>query len=366
MLSPFAACRLCRLPRDSFTPILRSMTFAQTLPPEWAPQAAIMLTWPRRDGDFARHFPAVERNFIAIAQAITRFQNLHVNVAEQGDALQAQLIAAGVPRERLIVHEVSNDDVWARDHGPITVRRGNGFVHLDFTFNGWGNKFSAMRDNALTRKLEQYGAWQSPVETIDFVLEGGALEVDGHGTLLTTERCLLAPTRNPHLNREQIEDVLKAQLGLNRVLWLKHGDLIGDDTDGHIDTIARYCDPTTIAYQACEDPSDAHYEDLAAMEAELRALRDWQGRPYKLVGLPLPAPIVEADDGRRLPAGYANFLIMNGAVLVPIYGQPLDEEALRRLRPLFPDREVIGIDCNALIQQYGGLHCITMQLPAGA
>ena len=340
------------------------MSHRQTLPPEWAPQAAVMLTWPRQDGDFARHFAAVERNFVAIAVAIGRFQNLHVNVAEGADALQARLIAAGVPRERLIVHEVPNDDVWARDHGPITVIRDGRLVHLDFTFNGWGNKFSAERDNALTRKLDQYGAWSAPVETIDFVLEGGALEVDGHGTLLTTERCLLAPTRNPHLSKVQIEDLLKAQLGLDRVLWLRHGDLIGDDTDGHIDTIARYCGPSTIVYQGCDDRSDAHFDDLAAMADELRALRDWQGQPYQLVALPLPAAIHDPDDGRRLPAGYANFLILNGAVLVPVYGQPLDAVALDLIRPVFPDREVIGIDCNALIQQYGGLHCVTMQIPA--
>ncbi len=340
------------------------MSHRQTLPPEWAPQAAVMLTWPRQDGDFARHFAAVERNFIAIAVAIGRFQNLHVNVAEGADALQARLIAAGVPRERLIVHEVPNDDVWARDHGPITVVRDGRLVHLDFTFNGWGNKFSAERDNALTRKLDQYGAWSAPVETIDFVLEGGALEVDGHGTLLTTERCLLAPTRNPHLSKVQIEDLLKTQLGLDRVLWLSHGDLIGDDTDGHIDTIARYCDPSTIVYQGCDDRSDAHFDDLAAMADELRALSDWQGQPYRLVALPLPTAIHDPDDGRRLPAGYANFLILNGAVLVPVYGQPLDAVALDLIRPVFPDREVIGIDCNALIQQYGGLHCVTMQIPA--
>ena len=340
------------------------MSHRQTLPPEWAPQAAVMLTWPRQDGDFARHFDAVERNFIAIAVAIGRYQNVHVNVAEAGDALQARLIGAGVPPGRLIVHEVPNDDVWARDHGPVTVIRDGRLVHLDFTFNGWGHKFSAARDNALTRRLDQYGAWSGPVETIDFVLEGGALEVDGRGSLLTTERCLLAPTRNPHLTKVQIEALLKAQLGLDRVLWLTHGDLIGDDTDGHIDTIARYCDAETIVYQGCDDRSDAHHDDLAAMADELRALRDWQGKPYRLVALPLPAAIHDPDDGRRLPAGYANFLILNGAVLVPLYGQPLDAVALDRIRPLFPARDVIGIDCNALIQQYGGLHCVTMQIPA--
>lgn len=339
------------------------MSLQSFLPPEWAPQSAVMLTWPRRDGDFARHFDAVERNFFAIAGAIARFQGLHVNVAADAEGLRARLLAAGVAADRLTVVEVPNDDVWARDHGPITVVRDGRLVHLDFIFNGWGGKFSAERDNALTRALAARGVLTAPVESLDFVLEGGALEVDGEGTLLTTERCLLAKTRNPSLGKAQIEDVLKQQLGLTRVLWLKHGDLIGDDTDGHIDTIARYCDATTIAYQACEDASDAHYEDLSAMARELEALRDHRGQPYRLVPLPLPAPIFDADTGQRLPAGYANFLILNGAVLVPVYGDALDEEALSRLRPCFPGREVIGIDCKALIQQYGGLHCVTMQFP---
>ncbi|GAC1622890.1 MAG: agmatine deiminase family protein [Nevskia sp.] len=341
------------------------MTSLPFLPPEWAPQSAVMLTWPRRDGDFARHFEAVERNFFAIATAVARFEGLHVNVAEDAEGLRARLLAAGVPAARLAVFQVPNDDVWARDHGPITVVRDSKLVHLDFIFNGWGGKFLATRDNALNGALASIGALHAPVEPVDFVLEGGALEVDGEGTLLTTERCLLAPTRNPTLTRTEIEDFLKLKFGLQRVLWLSHGDLIGDDTDGHIDTVARYCDATTIAYQACENPDDEHHADLDAMAQELAALRDHRGQPYRLVPLPLPEPIFDADDGRRLPAGYANFLILNGAVLVPVYGQPLDAEALRRLRPCFPDREVIGIDCKALIQQYGGLHCVTMQIPLG-
>jgi agmatine/peptidylarginine deiminase len=200
---------------------------------------------------------------------------------------------------------------------------------------------------------------------VDFVLEGGAIESDGLGTLLTTERCLLAPTRNPGLDQAAIEALLKDKFGLQRVLWLRHGDLLGDDTDGHIDTIARFCDAHTIAYQGCEDRDDPHYEDLAAMARELEALRTAEGKPYKLVALPLPAAIHDPDDGRRLPAGYANFLILNGAVLVPIYGdEKNDAVALERLRPCFPDREVLGIECRALIHQYGSLHCVTMQIPA--
>ncbi|MDR3418647.1 MAG: agmatine deiminase family protein [Nevskia sp.] len=335
------------------------------LPPEWAPQSCVMLTWPRCDGDFARHFEAVEHNFLAIAAAIARYENLHVNVTTDVPGLTARLISAGVPRERLRIYELPNDDVWARDHGPLTVIRGGRLVHLDFGFNGWGGKFPAERDNLLTRRLAAAGAWDAPVETVDFVLEGGSIEVDGAGTLLTTERCLLAPTRNPGYDKAGVEAVLKERLGVSRVLWLRHGDLLGDDTDGHIDTIARYCDAGTIAYQACDDRADPHYAELAAMAQELAAFRSAAGKPYRLVPLPLPAAVHDPDDGRRLPAGYANFLIVNGAVLVPVYGDPRhDPLALERLRPCFPGREVVPIECRALIQQYGSLHCVTMQIPA--
>lgn len=337
------------------------------LPPEWAPQSSVMLTWPRRDGDFARHFEAVERNFVAIAVAIARHESLHVNVAEDAPGLAARLVAAGVPNDRLHVYAMPNDDVWARDHGPITVVRDGKLLHLDFTFNGWGGKFPAARDNALTSRLLAVDAWSAPVETVDFVLEGGAIEVDGQDTLLTTERCLLAPTRNPKLDQAGIEQVLKDRFGVSRILWLKHGDLLGDDTDGHIDTIARFSDADTIVYQACEDRDDPHYADLAAMAQELAAFRTAAGKPYKLVPLPLPAAMHDPDDGRRQPAGYANFLIINGAVLVPVYGDTKnDPVALERLRPCFPGRVVVPIECRALIHQYGSLHCVTMQIPAAS
>ncbi len=333
------------------------------LPPEWAPQSAVMLTWPRADGDFAQHFAQVEDNFLRIAAAISRYEPVHINYGLDATSLRVRLATAGAQVDRIRIHAVESDDVWARDHGPITVVRDGRLLHLDFGFNGWGGKFESTRDDALTRELAKLGAWDAPVETQDFILEGGAIEVDGQGTLLTTERCLLAPTRNPHLDRERIEAFLKPRLGVNRVLWLRHGDLLGDDTDGHIDTIARFCDARTIAYQACENRNDAHYEDLAAMEQELRALRTADGQPYRLVALPLPAAMHD-EDGKRLPAGYPNFLIINGAVLVPVYGVPQDEAALAALRPCFPDRDVIGVDCRWLIRQYGSLHCVTMQIPA--
>ncbi|MGH8430707.1 MAG: agmatine deiminase family protein, partial [Solimonas sp.] len=241
--------------------------------------------------------------------------------------------------------------------------------HLDFVFNGWGGKFEAGLDNQITQRLAEQGLWDTLVESIDFVLEGGGIESDGAGTLLTTERCLLAPTRNPQYDKAHIELHLKAWFGLKRVLWLQHGDLLGDDTDGHIDTVARFCDAQTIAYQACDDVGDPHYNDLKAMEVELLALRTLDGEPYRLVPLPLPPAIFDGEQpgqGRRLPAGYPNFLILNGAVLVPTYGVATDEEALRRLRPCFPGREVIGVDCRTLIHQYGSLHCVTMQIPSAA
>lgn len=334
------------------------------LPPEWAPQSAIQLTWPRATGDFAHWFAAVRANFVQLAVVISRFQPVLIGTEEDVTTLRANLIAQGALDHNLRLYPVQSNDVWARDHGPIAVLRDGQPVLLDFTFNGWGGKFESALDNTLTRQLKTLGAFNAPVESTDFVLEGGGIDVDGEGTLLTTERCLLASTRNPQLSKAQIEDELKARLGVTRVLWLKHGDLIGDDTDGHVDTIARFCNATTIAYQACDDARDAHFEDLKALEAELRALTQPNGQPYTLVPLPLP-PAIFDEDGKRLPAGYPNFLILNGAVLMPTYGDAAtDAEALRRLKPHFPNREVMGLDCRALINQYGSLHCATMQLPA--
>lgn len=332
------------------------------LPPEWAPQAAVMLTWPRSDGDFADVFGFVEQNFIEIAVAISKYALVHVNYCEDPGTLRGRLLRAGAEPSNVRVVSILSDDVWARDHGPITVIREGQPVHLDFGFNGWGNKFPSYLDNLITRGLSALGMLWAPVESIDFVLEGGSLEVDGEGTLLTTERCLLATTRNPKHSKESIEDLLRKELGVRRVLWLKHGDLLGDDTDGHIDTLARFVNPATIVYQDCSDVGDAHYEDLAAMAAELRAFRRGDGVPYELVPLPLPRAIYD-ETGRRLPAGYANFLIVNKGVLVPTYGGPEDKVALSRLRSCFPEREVVGVDCQALIQQYGSLHCVTMQIP---
>jgi agmatine deiminase len=236
---------------------------------------------------------------------------------------------------------------------------------LDYEFNGWGGKYAYALDNLITRRLHTQGAFgAAPLETVNLILEGGSIEVDGQGTLLTTARCLLAPTRNHGRTRAQIETTLAEQLGITRFLWLEHGYLAGDDTDSHIDTLARLCDANTIAYVTCDDPADEHYAELQAMEKELQAFRTAAGQPYRLV--PLPWPRARYDDGgARMPATYANFLIINDAVLVPTYDDPADQIALERLRDCFPGRTVIGIDCLPLIYQHGSLHCVTMQIPAG-
>ncbi|MEM1214393.1 MAG: agmatine deiminase family protein, partial [Bacteroidota bacterium] len=256
-----------------------------------------------------------------------------------------------------------SNDTWARDHGPISVFEDGQLRLLDFIFNGWGLKFPANRDNLLTKTLHTWGIYGDlPLEQVGLVLEGGALETDGQGTLLTTRECLLSPNRNPHLEQAALEEKLNETLGVDRFLWLENGRLLGDDTDAHIDTLARFCDAETIAYVHCDDPRDVHYADLQLMEQELQQFRTRRGTPYRLVPLPWP-DACHAQDGNRLPATYANFLIINGAVLVPTYGLPQDQTALQVLQDCFPTREIIGIDCRLLIEQHGSLHCVTMQIP---
>ena len=256
------------------------------------------------------------------------------------------------------------DDTWARDHGFITLIDETGPLLLDFCFNGWGKKFSADQDNRINRGLMKQGVLNGTyTDHLDFVLEGGSIESDGHGTLLTTSECLLSANRNDRLNRADIEERLKSFLHVERVLWLDHGYLSGDDTDSHIDTLARFCPDQTIAYVKCEDRTDEHYEALARMEEQLRTFRTLQDEPYRLVALPMPEAIFD-EDGQRLPATYANFLVVNGAVLMPTYHQPaLDEQARKALQKAFPQHEVVGINCRPLIRQHGSLHCCTMQFP---
>lgn len=338
-----------------------------TLPPEWSPQSAVMLTWPHAHGDWREHLSRVEPVFVQIARVISRHEQLVIAAHDAAHLQHAHgvLRASGADMRRIHLFQAPSNDTWARDHGPITALRGGKPCLLDFTFNGWGGKFEAGLDNQITQRLHELGAFgKTPLETIPFVLEGGSIEVDGAGALLTTSRCLLAPTRNPGVSRQEIETRLKEWLGVERVLWLEHGHLAGDDTDSHVDTLARFCNADTICYVACDDSHDEHYAELKLMQQELKQLHKSDGTPYQLVPLPWPRAKY-GDDGRRLPATYANFLIINRAVLVPTYDDPSDNLALERIRQCFPERDVIGIPCSPLILQHGSLHCVTMQLPAG-
>ncbi len=336
-------------------------------PPEWAPQSGVMLTWPHAQSDWRDHLDLVEPVFVELVQQISLHQKLLISCWNDAHlaAVKIRLTLADVDMNNVLLYAVPSNDTWVRDHGPITVLV-DGVPHLlSFTFNGWGHKFDAALDNQLTQQLHTLGSFgDTPLQTIHFVLEGGGIDVDGAGTLLTTRRCLMAPTRNPHLNQQQIEATLNELLGVDRFLWLDHGYLAGDDTDSHIDTLARFCDAGTITYVACDDPEDEHYTELKAMENELKVFRTRDGQPYTLIPLPWPKAKYD-DDGHRLPATYANFLILNNVVLVPTYADWADKAALVQIKKCFPEREIIAVSCQPLILQHGSLHCVTMQLPAG-
>ena len=310
------------------------------MPAEWEPQSAVQLTWPHEATDWAPILPEITAVYEEMAREIKKREPL------------------------IIVDDIPHNDTWARDHGFITVEevsdlrpQTSDLILLDFCFNGWGEKFEAALDNQINKHLFDRGIVKGQYEPhLDFVLEGGSIESDGKGTVFTTTCCLMAPHRNQPLTQQEIEARLKEYLGAERIVWINHGSLIGDDTDGHIDTLVRICPDDTLLYTGGDDD----HPDLARMEEELKTLRTLDGRPYRLLKLPLPRPIY--DEGERLPATYANYLVVNGAVLVPTYNQPdLDAEAMRIIQQAFPDREIVSINCCAVIKQHGSLHCCTMQ-----
>ena len=316
---------------------------------EWEPQSLVQLTWPHKDTDWAPILPEITAVYEEMAREINKHEGLLIVAPKELTSLLSPLTPHLLP--------FTSNDTWARDHGFITVEENGRLLLLDFCFNGWGEKFEAALDNQINRHLFEQGFVKGTYEDhLDFVLEGGSIESDGKGTIFTTECCLMAPHRNQPLTKQEIEERLKLWLGAERIVWLQHGSLIGDDTDGHIDTLVRICPNDTLLYIGGDD----NHPDLYEMEQELQTLRTLKGQPYRLLKLPLPRPIY--DEGERLPATYANYLVINGAVLVPTYAQPdLDAEALRIIGEAFPDREIVGIDCRAVIKQHGSLHCCTMQ-----
>ena len=355
------------------------------LPAEWEPQSAIMLTWPHADTDWKQYLRQITNTYLELSEIITRFEHLLV-VTPIVESTHKMLSERLSPEQMKRVHlfEIDSNDTWARDHGPITLisrNKQNSFIvpiHLlDFKFNGWGEKFAWQKDNAINLQLYYQGAFEAALENhTGFVLEGGSIESDGKGTIFTTSQCLLAPHRNQPFTKDDIDRQLKNFFHARQVEWLDHGNLIGDDTDGHIDTIVRVAPHDTLLYVGCDGPEDEQYEDFQALEKQLQKLFTFEGYPYRLLKLPMPDAIYDEGDrlttdknsqGDRLPATYANFLILNGAVIYPTYNQPeKDEEAKRQIQLAFPDREIIGVDSLTIIRQHGSIHCLTMQLPKGA
>lgn len=332
-------------------------------PAEWYPQSAVQLTWPHTQTDWAPILDEATACFVAIAREIVKHEKLLIVCADKAEVCR-QL--GDMDYNQIIFREMQTNDTWARDHGGITVFADGKPIVYDFVFNGWGMKYAANHDNLITRNLAKTETFHNEVDVINmqpFVLEGGSLETDGNGTLLTTVECLASTNRNEYLNKEQLEYHLKDVFGLNRILWLESGYLAGDDTDSHIDTLARFCDEQTIAYVQCTDEADEHFEELSAMEEELQAFRAADNKPYRLIPLPMADKVIW--EGKRLPATYANFLIINEAVLVPFYKSDKDDIAKNALQKAFPGKDIIGIDCRSLIKQHGSLHCVTMQYPEG-
>jgi len=336
------------------------------LPAEWEKQSFVQLTWPHKDTEWY-DLPHVLDCYVQVAKAITRYEPLLV-VCRDLEECKADMAARGyIPGPEVRFVTCPLNDTWARDHGAISVWGDQGEKCIeDFVFNGWGLKFGAWLDNQITRNIYAAGVFAPDVCYCDmrpFVLEGGSIDTDGCGTLIATTECLCSVNRNEQLAREEIEEHLKNAFGLQRILWLDHGSIAGDDTDSHVDILARFCSPDTIAYTSCSNKADENYGPLKEMEEQLKTFRTLDGKPYRLIPLPLPEPLYLED--YRLPASYANFLIVNGAVLMPGAGSALDEVAANQLRTAFPDRKVEIIDCRALLSGHGGLHCITMNYPFG-
>lgn len=330
--------------------------------PEWAEQGAVLLSWPHDQTDWLPWLPAIEADYVELASAISTEVTPLILCRDEAHREHVAGLLAGRCQHapRLVVTPVN--DTWCRDYGPVSVRRDGRLELLDFRFQGWGSKYEASLDDAVNTALAEL--WQAPLRRVEFELEGGSIETDGQGSLLTTEHCLLDSERNQEYSREEIEALVLRELGLDRVLWISKGALLGDDTDSHIDNLVRFCDPHTIACLVCSREDDVHYQPLQEMAEQVRALRQPGGSPYRVVPVELPEARFD-EDGKRLPASYVNFLILNGSVLVPVFGCAEDALALNALQQAFPGKRMVPVPGNNLIRQFGGPHCATMQLPLG-
>jgi agmatine deiminase len=335
------------------------------MPAEWEPHRGTWLSWPHKQASWPGKFPPVPAIFARMVRHLADHEEVHINVA--GPALEEEvrrlLADTGGDTGNVFFHYHPTNDAWCRDHGPIFIQRQIGSTVeeavVDWGFNAWGGKYPPydLDDLIPTRIAEELGL---PVFHPGIIMEGGSIDVNGRGTLLTTEACLLNPNRNPELGRADIEDCLRGYLGVSHILWLGEG-IAGDDTDGHVDDLTRFVDATTVVTVVEEDPADENYEPLQANLERLHGMTDQEGRALRVVTLPMPRALWH--EGQRLPASYANFYIANGVVLLPTYDPSRDGEATATLQHLFPDREVIGIDCTDLVWGLGAFHCVTQQWP---
>ena len=333
------------------------------MPAEWEPHAATWLAWPHKSASWPGKLERIPPIWVEMVRALVVGETVNILVNESAPAAEVRscLKRAGVPLQRVQLHDVPTDDAWIRDHGPMFVTGPAGALAIvDWKYNAWGGKYPPWdQDDHVPRAIAQRLAVEAYSPGI--VMEGGSIDVDGRGTLLTTEACLLNPNRNPELGREEIEQHLCDYLGVRRVLWLGDG-IAGDDTDGHVDDLTRFVAPGVVVTVLEDDPEEVNFAPLQENYRRLQALRDAGGRALRIVPLLMPEPIFYED--ARLPASYANFYIGNAAVLVPIFGSPRDAGALATLRMLFPGRAVVGINAVDLVWGLGAFHCVTQQQPA--
>lgn len=332
------------------------------MPAEWERQQCVLMSFPHENTDWndpedPAALEAALSPFIRIAQAIAYKEAVYI-ICKDKEKISSMFCST----RNMTFIEIPTNDTWIRDYGYISIFEHGEKKLLDFTFDGWGGKFEAGLDNSVNTVLHHKGYMGiTPLEKIDFVLEGGSIESDGRGTILTTSACLCNPNRNGGLSKEAVAKKLEKTLGAKRVLWLDHGYLAGDDTDSHIDTLARFVNQKTIAYVKCDNEEDEHYKALQKMEAQLQTFKTEEGDPYTLISLPM-CDAVYNEKGERLPATYANFLITNDALIYPTYGVPQDKEVHETFKELYPSREIIPVNCLKLIEQGGSLHCSTMQV----
>lgn len=337
----------------------------KTFLPEWTAQEAIMMALPNLDTDWAYIIDEAREQYRRIIEALTK-ENIHVLLL-CNDKESAKELLKDCAQDNITYIKTDYNDTWTRDYGPLAVIKDDRLRSLDFGFNGWGLKFASDKDNLVNLHLAEKGVFKARCYRNErsYILEGGSVETDGEGTLLTTSRCLCSPNRNGGLSKSEVCEKLQEKLGVDHILFLDYGALEGDDTDSHIDTLARLAPGNIILFTGCRDIDDSQFEELLKMRAQLTMFRNQEGEPYNLIELPLPSPIYD-EDHNRLPATYANYLITDNVIFMPTYRQPFNDNlAMQTIRIAFPDHKIVGIDCTTLIKQHGSLHCATMQIPAG-